>query len=221
MSICRKVIAVAFLLQATSAHAEPGVVVYDPTAVGQAIKSTAEQELMRKLQEANFAGKRAYGDLLNDNIDRDLRRYAPRDMNDLLKMGGVSGSGTQTRYQALNDQFKPLNANEADKNFSTGKAYEQQVQSTFAAISVSEQAYNNAEIKTQNFERMLEELGKTEDLKSSVDLQTRAIIEAGLVNAELVRLNALQMQLAAAASNNDLATRRKNFEMTQFPASKQ
>lgn len=215
-----KFIAIAFLLAASAAHAE-GVVVYDPAAVGQAIKTTAEQELQRKMQEANFAGKRAYGDLLNDEVDRDLRRYAPRNLDTLLKSGGVSGEGIQSSYQGLKDEFKPLTSNEADKNYSTGVAYERQVQSTFAALSVSEQAYNNSEIRTANYERLLEELGKTEDLKSSIDLQTRAIIESGLATAELVRLTALQMQLAASASNNELAVRRKNYDMTQMPTSNQ
>lgn len=209
------------------AHALPagaqGIPVYDNSVWIIGGQQLAEQAANRALMEANLAGKRKYGELLNGNVDKDTRRYAPQSMNELLNAMNAdlpsSTSEVRSIYGKLNQEYSPLTASQltpGNPTHPTAVAYERQVNTTFAAMAASETAYNNAEVRTQNFERIMDELNNTEDLKSSVDLQTRAIIESGLVNAEQVRLNALQIQLEASQSNEQLAARKRNYEINQY-----
>lgn len=214
---------------ATTAGAQ-GIPVYDNTQNINQLKEIANmieqldnmQDQLRRQTEMRDAmsGGRNMGDLLNGSIERDMRRYAPDQLEDLMmgkNMGG-SQSGVQNAYTRLNNDFKPLTPAEYDpygQNHPRSKAYERQVQSTFAALSASEGAYNNAAKRNENYETILEELNTTTDIKAAIDLQTRANIENGMVLNELTRLISLQMQQEAARTNQELADRRLTYDANQ------
>lgn len=209
---------------ATSAQ---GIPVYDNAQNVNQLKEIANMveqldrmqkqiERQTEMRDA-MSGSRNMGDLLNGSIERDMRRYTPDQLEDLLA-GQNLGGGVQNSYTRLNNEYKPLNASEYDPNGTnhpTSKAYKRQVDTTFAALAASEGAYNNATKRTENYETMLDELNNTADIKAAIDLQTRANIENGMVLNELTRLISLQVQQDAARTNQELADKRLTYDANQ------
>lgn len=211
---------------ATAAYAQ-GIPVYDNTQNINQLKEIAnmveqlermQQQIERQTEMRDaMSGSRNMGDLLNGSIERDMRRYTPDRLADLIAGQNMS-SGAQNTYSRLSSEYKPLDSSEYDPNGTnhpTAKAYERQVQTTFAAMSASEGAYNNAAKRTENYETMLVELNNTADIKAAIDLQTRTNIENGIVLNELTKLISLQVQQDAARTNQELADRRLTHDANQ------
>ena len=224
------------MFQFTAAQAQ-GIPVYDNSQNLNQLQEIAHMieqiDTLQKQYDAQLdaiaavTGTRDMGSFANGDLEYDMRRYAPDDMGDLLNIMNAgslpsSTSGVKGTYSNLKNQYAPLTTaeiNPYNPDYPTAKAYEQQTNSTYAAIATSEAAYNTASARRKTYEDMLEELDKAPDMKASADLQVRSTIENGLVLAELTRLIALQTQLLAAQSNQELTTRREAYDDNQYPIS--
>lgn len=227
----RKLLAIASMTTAlatlsTTASAQ-GIPVYDNAQNINQLKEIANMvEQLNRMQDQldtqiqmreAMSGGRNMGDLLNGNLERDMRRYTPNQLEDMLEGKNFGGAQSEVggAYARLNTEYDPLTSAEYGSNHPSAKAYQKQVQTTFAALSASEGAYNNAAKRTDNYEAMLTELNSTTDIKAAIDLQTRANIENGMVLNELTKLISLQMQQEAARTNQELADRRLTYDANQ------
>jgi hypothetical protein len=91
---------------------------------------------------------------------------------------------------------------------------------TMAAAAASEQAFNNIARRIQTYERLLEELNATDDLKASVDLQARIAAENGLLMNDLMRLQTIQMQHEAAKDIQTITSQRRSATANRFDRDK-
>lgn len=189
------------------------------------IENMAQQ--LEAAREGNLAitGTRNMGSLLNGSTEARMRRYAPDSLEDLINItesGNVSSSayGTRSTYNRLYSEVNPVTTaelNPSNPSYTSAVAYERNVNTTLAAMAATDGAYGNAARRTETYEAMLSELNNTPDMKASIDLQTRANIENGMVLNELTRLLAIQTQLLAAENNQEIADTREVYDRHADP----
>lgn len=214
--------AVCLCLQPLSTQAQ-GVPVYDNTSyiktLEQLIQLKKQVEAAEKQLEAS-TGSRNLGDLLNDVTNSEARHYMPSSINDLITMQeqGLlppSTAGVQGSYNQLHNTYQPLTPeqiNPSNPNYPTAKAYEHSSNTSFATMAASEQTYNNTNLNLQNYESMLQQINGSEDLKTSIDLLARISVENGIRLNEMLRMQALQMQLMGAKSSSVLAWKKAEYD---------
>ena len=226
-SLVALVVSTAFCCLTVNAEAQ-GIPVYDNTAniklIEQYLNSQEQLGVMVDQYEQGIkefeamTGTRHMGSYANTSEDALLRRYTPDNMQDFLDgtEGGMLPPGIAASYNQQQERYQPLTASQLNPDQPQRpevQAYEQQVSATFAANAASEAAYNNAANNLQTYEGLLNELdGNTPDLKASVDLQTRANIQNGLLMNEILKQNALLMQLRAAENTQNMAATRQAYD---------
>jgi type IV secretion system protein VirB5 len=191
----------------------------------QQIETMADQ--LEAAKEGNLAitGTRNMGSLLNGRTEANMRRYTPDSLEDLIHIGTsdhvpATAHGVRSTYNRLYNAAKPLTSvelNPSNPSYVSAVAYERNVNTTMAAMAATDGAYSNATKRNETYEAMLSELNNTPDMKASIDLQTRANIENGMVLNELTRLMALQTQLLAAENNQDIADTREVYDRHAYP----
>ena len=210
-----------------------GIPVIDGVAITHAITQLNEmakdyQTQLDQLDQAlntynSLTGGRDIGDLLNSSADQDLRRALPADLQDMIGLNNANGLGsaglqTQGIYGDLLTNYNPISGAELFTNDPTGTlatAHDRYKDTTYAALAASESSYNNATKRLAGYEALLTELNTSPDLKSSVDLLARISVENGILMNELMKMQALQMQLNGAAQNKIITdTRRINTAST-------
>ena len=73
-----------------------------------------------------------------------------------------------------------------------------------AGLAIAEEGFAGAGEAMQRYDGYRQEIGSTEDLKESVDLNTRIAIENGMMLATLLQTLSAQGQLDAAVVNQSL-----------------
>ena len=215
-----------------------GIPVYDAAGFAQLITQLDQmskdyQKQLEQLDEAikqsnAITGSRNMGDLANSNLEQQLREYLPTTWKETLDMMNAtslpSGAyGTQNLYSELYSEYDPLTGAEALPDNPDGymaKALDKKTGTTYAAMSASEQAYDNIASHMQTYETLLEELNNTQDLKSSIDLQARVSAENGFIMSEIMRLQTIQMQQTSANDNEQLMNYRRASAANQYDATK-
>jgi len=214
--------------------AAPAMIVYDPsnyaesvTQFNQMVKSYQQQlqQLQQQISTTSaLTGTRNMGSLLNSPVAADLRRIAPADWQNTMKMGGATGLGssatqTQGLYNSYYSANAPITGAAAVSKDPTGpvaQSIDRHTQTTYAAMAASESSYNGVEPRTTNYENMLQQLNTTTDLKSSIDLQSRINAENGMAINELVRLNSIEVQQKAAEDNSQLTALKQNAAANHY-----
>jgi len=125
---------------------------------------------------------------------------------------GTSALQTQSIYNDLLTTYNPITGADLFPSNPTGtlaKAHDRRSQTTTASMAASESTYNNAANRMQGYETLLGELNTSPDLKSSVDLLARISTENGLLMNEILKLQALQIQLITAAEGQKITNTRR------------
>ena len=214
------------LLQSADAKAQ-GIPVYDNAGFVQLIAQVNAmaddyQKQLEQLDEAvrqsnAMTGSRNMGDVANGLLEQQLREYLPntwQDTMNIINSGNVPNGalGTQSIYNDLYNDFSPLSGADlmpSDPASNVAKAIDRRTSTTYAALSASEQAYNNVPVRMQTYNTLLNELNNSDDLKTSVDLQARIAAENGVALNELMRLNAIRIQQDASIDNETLMNSRR------------
>lgn len=204
-----------------------GIPVYDAAGFAQLISqidAMAEdyQKQLEQLEQAvrqadAMTGPRNIGNVANGVFEQQLREYLPNTWQDTLNMinsGTIPNGalGTKNIYQNLYSDFSPASGADllpSDPTNPLIKAIDRRTSTTYAAISASEQAYNNIPVRMNTYQTLLTALNESDDLKASVDLQARIAAENGIVMNELMRLNAIQIQQNASLDNETLMHQRR------------
>lgn len=212
--------------QSTNAKAQ-GIPVYDASSFAQLIAQIDAmaddyQKQLEQLDEAvrqsnAMTGSRNMGDVANGLLEQQLREYLPntwQDTMNIINSGNVPNGalGTQSIYNDLYNDFSPLSGADlmpSDPTSNVAKAIDRHTSTTYAALSASEQAYNNVPVRMQTYNTLLSELNNSDDLKTSVDLQARIAAENGVALNELMRLNAIRIQQDASIDNETLMNSRR------------
>lgn len=218
--------AAIIFLQSADAKAQ-GIPVYDASSFAQLIAQIDAmaddyQKQLEQLDEAvrqsnAMTGSRNMGDVANGLLEQQLREYLPntwQDTMNIINSGNVPNGalGTQSIYNDLYNDFSPLSGADlmpSDPTSNVAKAIDRRTGTTYAALSASEQAYNNVPLRMQTYNTLLSELNNSDDLKTSVDLQARIAAENGVALNELMRLNAIRIQQDASIDNETLMNSRR------------
>jgi hypothetical protein len=211
-----------------------GIPVIDTVAIGHAITELNEmakdyQNQMEQLEQAlathnSITGSRNIGDLLNSSAQQDLRRALPDNLQDMIGLNnapnlGNAGSNTQSIYNNLLSAYNPITGAElfaSNPTSDLASAHNRHSQTTTAALAASESSFNNASQRLAGYESLLTELNNSPDLKTSVDLLSRITVENGLLMNELMRIQALQMQLNASAEGRILTDKRRTNDARKY-----
>tara|TARA_R110001592_G_scaffold31482_2_gene110986 strand:- start:12698 stop:13447 length:750 start_codon:yes stop_codon:yes gene_type:complete len=228
MKILKLVIlsAAIMFLQSADAKAQ-GIPVYDASSFAQLIAQVDAmaddyQKQLEQLEEAvrqsnAMTGSRNMGDVANGLLEQQLREYLPntwQDTMNIINSGNIptGALGTQSIYNDLYNDYSPLSGADlmpSDPTSNVAKAIDRRTGTTYAALSASEQAYNNVPVRMQTYNTLLNELNSSDDLKTSVDLQARISAENGVALNELMRLNAIRIQQDASIDNETLMNSRR------------
>ncbi len=210
-----------------------GIPVFDGVAVGHAITQLNEmakdyQTQLDQLEQSldtynSLTGTRNIGDLLNSSADQDLRRALPDDLQDMIGIGSASNLGassleTQGFYNDLLTTYDPISGADlfaSDPNGSLASAHDRHSNTTYAALAASQSSYNAASKRLEGYEALLDQLNGSPDLKQSVDLLARISVENGILMNELMKMQALQIQLSASEQGQQITeTKRINSART-------
>ena len=180
------------------------------------------EEAARQVQA--LTGPRGMSRLRNGTTFRTARRYAPSSWRDtllILERGGNPGNARDVRriMEELEDEYNIGGAedyNPINPNDPAARAFQNRRDTTYAATAISETSYNQTERRVETMEAFLDEIERAGDMKAISDLNARIGAENGLLLAELIRLNAIQMQQAAAAELQRQADQKRHHNMMQF-----
>jgi type IV secretion system protein VirB5 len=187
---------------------------------------TAAQE-----QRDALRGSRGLGQLLNTSADQAARRALPPTVEELLRIartGKVPRSYEEIRVLSerlareltLEPGLRGEGAPSGTARTSPQQRVQQQIErtraTTLANATLAEKAYQDANRRVQAYDRMLQQIDRTPDLKASADLSNRIQAENGFGLAELTRLIALQLGGTANAAANELAARENVSKLGAF-----
>ena len=139
----------------------------------------------------------------------------------ILERGGNPGNARDVRriMEELEDEYNIGGAedyNPTNPNDPAARAFQNRRDTTYAAAAISETSYNQTESRVETMEAFLDEIERAGDMKAITDLNARIGAENGLLLAELIRLNAIQMQQAAAVELQRQADQKRHRNMMQF-----
>jgi len=135
----------------------------------------------------------------------------PRKLATSLTTLSMTGRSVNRRLgnhmEALRAEFQPLNGRDA-----LGRAEDDPVTrshdlvsgASFAGLAVAEEGFAGAGEAMERYDGYRTQLGATEDLKASVDLNARIAIENGMMLAALLQTLSAQGHLTAAIANQSL-----------------
>ena len=227
---------IAFLLVSAAAEAQ-GIPVYDAASYTQLITefnqmTQAYQKQLSQLDQAvqqttALTGSRGMGSLENGPLEETLRHYLPDNWQDTMNMinaSGLNNQGMQTQslYNSLYSNYSPIAGADfvaSDPAGPVSQAIDRRTQTTYAAMSASEQSYNASTTRTSTYEALLSQLDNTTDIKASIDLAARIAAENGLSMNDVMRLNSIQIQQKAAQDNETLTSYKRAHDANQYSAS--
>jgi len=178
------------------------------------VENTHAQFEEAKKQVESISGLRDMGDLFNTDIEKSFRTHMPSTFNEVLDL--ASDGGKASGYIAqVTEIYQPTPASEIWEDTTTpiAQRYQRGVDYTINTMAISESAYEVASMRNETLAALQVQLDTTTDLKSSVDLQSRILIEQSYIANEAIRLQALALQGQAddKAANFEKARGRRSF----------
>jgi len=186
---------------------------------------TQLQELEQAVKQVEaLTGNRGIGELLNGGPYRAARRYTPATWQDtmrILEAGGLPGSAADVLaiYQSLTERYPIAGREEynlVNPDAPNALAFEQRRDTNMATLAASEASYNQTQQRMENYESFMHSIETTPDMKAIGDLSARISAENGTALAELIRLNAIQMQQTASLQNQNLVDETNMKRQTTF-----
>lgn len=233
--------AIAGVAGTSGAFAEGGIPVVDTTNLAQTT-ITAQQALetvrqlqqqyetqLRELNEAvrqvqAMTGERGLGGLVNSGIDHELRRYLPDTWLDTLEIMDradipASASDVQRIFEELSETYEVATPDEyapQRPDLPTAQAHHRTTRTGYATLATSEAAFDQTTRRVATYETFLDELDRTEDVKASIDLAGRIAAENGIAANELLRLQAINLQLAGTLTTQNQVDSSADVRMNNY-----
>lgn len=187
-----------------------GIPVIDVASIAEAIKAYMQlQKQFTELQEQtglseeqlrSLTGSRGMADLVNDP---NSRFYIPAEYQDVLKLtAGVSGGDyddLQNRIEELVETSTLLNVEDTAYGSESleGQAYIADQNQIALNSALAEEAYNQANRRTENIQVLLDKVNDADDPKDIADLNARITAEQLMLSNEQNKLIALEQNQAA------------------------
>lgn len=179
------------------------------------LQNGVDQLFNLEAQLTALTGTRNAGDLFNSLFEQEMRRAIPQTFNELISGGGSSGASQYV--QDINDIYQPPATSLLFDDVDSSRAirYERRRDITIGNMAASQSAYDTSGERVATLEAMLDELNTTDDIKASIDVQSRIMIENTIVLNELLRLQALALQSDADIRSRDLEIRKYDAEFME------
>ncbi|MFA3919376.1 type IV secretion system protein [Ruegeria hyattellae] len=168
------------------------------------------QELQEQLRQARATHNAITGarDTISNLFSGDI---TPRKLASSLSTLSMTGSSVNNRLgrhmEALKVDFQPLSGlqalGQAAEDPAT-KSHDLLSGSSLAGLAVAEEGFAGAGEAMERYDGYREQISATDDLKASIDLNTRIAIENGMMLATLLQTLSAQGQLDAAIVNQRL-----------------
>ena len=209
-------------LASTPLAANAELPVIDIANIAEQIRHLAQMELqyarqLEQLTEARFqleaiTGHYGLGELLNNNVYREARRYTPttwRDALRILEAGGLPGSVADVRavYGERAESMAVIGAedyNLINPDAPNAQAFERRRDTNLATLAIAEASYDDTQARIVNYETFMAEVDAAENAKAIADLTARIAAENGTSLAELIRLQSVQLQQLGAVEAHQL-----------------
>jgi hypothetical protein len=197
--------------------------------LGRVYAKQIEQLAAAVAQRDAMLGARGMGELLNTPQDRAARRPAPATFEELLRSAaeGQEVPSTYGELRSIQERIRrevPLPGVQQvygpSADTATGRAYDRSQRTAVANLALAEKSYHDATARVETYEKLLGQIDRTPDLKASVDLVARLLVENGVGTNELIRLNALLLAGAASEQAGALAARSNLSGIAQTPEKK-
>jgi type IV secretion system protein VirB5 len=192
--------------------------------LAQQYEKQIEQLSVAVQQRDALLGARGLGELLNGPQEQAARRATPATLDELLRIA-QTGQVPRTydeirrvldRLQRDLELAKPQDIHANDPRSSTARVYQRTQDTTLGDLAVAEKAYDDVTHRVQDYERLIQEIDRTKDLKASSDLLARILAENGMATAELIRLQALLLSSISTRNASELANRGNLAEFGAF-----
>ncbi len=168
------------------------------------------QELQEQLRQARathnaITGARdTIGNLFNGDI-------TPRKLSSSLSTLSMTGNSVNNRLsnhmEELRVDFQPMTGLQifgSDAEGPATKSHDLLSGSSMAGLAIAEEGFAGAGEAMERYDGYREQISATEDLKASIDLNTRIAVENGMMLATLLQTLSAQGQLDAAIVNQRL-----------------
>jgi hypothetical protein len=183
------------MTQAGIAHSNEGL-----------LKSSLDIESLMKQVNSNLTGSSGWGTYQS----HDYQSYgnSARSWSDVMKLsdsGGGSGALGQT-VNSIANQF-PIDKKSFNKGISDPSSqtyYAMQSSTVLATRAASQLDYDKVQDQIGYQQMLQQQIEKTKDLKSAVDLNNRIQVEANLINLEMLRQSALSNQQHAISEQANI-----------------
>ena len=193
-----------------SAHAAWPVV--DVSAIAR-LKLQLDQmkqqfDVMKKqyaeIQATKNAVTGSYGvsNIANSLKDKATRRALPSTWQEVVSLQKSGFYGQRQDYFSKllpSIDVKLLSPDPKNRNV---VSYQVSTSNTQAAFAATESIYNSIQNRLQTIEALTQEIDKTDNIKNSMDLNSRIAAENGFLNLDMARLASIQLSLQASLQNN-------------------
>jgi Type IV secretion system proteins len=192
--------------------------------LGKLYAKQVEELAVAYQQRDALRGARGLARLLNGPQEQAARRSAPSTWQAVLD--AVSSNQfpefareLQSIYRRIREDGDLADAVEvfgAALQSTAARSYDRAQRTTLANLALSEKAYNDSARRIDAYERLIEEIDRTPDLKASSDLVARLLAENGLALNELIRMQSLLLESASNAQAAALSNRARFSEIAHF-----
>jgi type IV secretion system protein VirB5 len=193
-----KMTAVTLAMAAGIGAAEAqGIPVFDFAAIAQAIQQLeqAKQQLSQMQSTHNSFNKLTnMGDIAAVLNQPSIRQALPNDYNSVKQALTGTSSGSQSFYDQ-NTLYSSGTPSASDSAYAA--EIERQKRGTAGTQSIAQTFYDAASKRQSGIEQLRQQIGQSEDPKTTMDLQARMAVETLAAQNDLARINALNMLVAA------------------------
>lgn len=202
-------------------------IVFDPAAVAEAVRQVAQgaEQIRLKLEDLEnqtrqleaITGTREVGSLFLEP-----RGYLPPELAELLRTESSGSEDVLTLIEAFEDMYVPITSQHLTSrgiitaDSSMALALDRATNANLASLASSQLTYNQVTTRLESVQGLMEAVDGSEDLKTSIDLVARVSAENSLLLAELIRMQALDQQARAAASNAERNNRAVTGMFTRY-----
>lgn len=203
------------------APAQAAKLVHDPINMGEAVAQGVQMakqlaELKRQLDQAvrhyqAVTGSRGMGSMNNGFYDQQIRRTLPNNWDELMSAAGTGNSQSLSAYTSqvldgVSKQYRMIDgAKFSTLNTKHAGVVDRNNNAATVNMGISEVVYNKTADRRNTYEKFLQEIDKTPDLKASTDLNARIAAENGLLMNEIIRIMAADLNQSASSKMQELS----------------
>ena len=185
-----------------------------------------EQVITAKENLSSITGVRDIGKILNNPLLKEYRATLPSEWQDDIdfSIGIVNESNRAlNQYERTQSRLRFQEAFKEDNWINTSseeiKSYRELASSTFQFETVANASLETSKKTTENVEKLLEEIDKTQDLKGSQDLTNRLMSENLTLTNKLIQLQSASAMGSASKENFNFNQKinEKKFTNTELP----